>query len=649
MTLTAEEKRIYEKLPSALVICRVSDGELEFILASDGFYSLLGTKRNGELKADAAFSLHPEEREACLREVKAYATGEAALFSGYWRVLRPGDGKYQRIQAEGRKLIQEDGSELVFISCADGTEKFLEQVTFSRLTILGFEIIGILNPESGMCRYFRIKKFRAGSLYENLENYEESISGDIERIILPEKRAGVREALQIAKIREKLGETDIYPFVYSMTGREGKTKKKLLQFSYLDENRDTVFFCKSDITTQYENEQKQMDALRSAKDEADRANSEKSRFLSSMSHDIRTPLNGIIGFTYLALKEDGPVKVMDYLEKIRSSGELLLDLVNDTLELSRIESGKFSLEKEEIGSRALAANVLTALEPSAELKKIHFTQDLSGLPDETVRTDRLKVQKIILNLVSNAIKYTPAGGSVRAEMKVLDPPEEGCNICLKVSDTGIGISEEFQKRMFEPFSQEKRPEAAHVTGTGLGLAIVERYVRFMDGKIRVKSSPGRGTEFTVLLPVERAGSAGTENDADRKGTAEFAGKHILICEDNSLNAEIVRTILEDRRIRTDIARSGQEGLEKFSAAPEGGYDAILMDNRMPVMDGLTAARAIRALSRADARTVPIIAMSADAFEENIREAREAGMDDYITKPIDPVKVFAVIGRNLKKT
>ena len=366
-------------------------------------------------------------------------------------------------------------------------------------------------------------------------------------------------------------------------------------------------------------------------------------FLSSMSHDLRTPLNGVIGFTKLAIKESDADKKQDYLEKIESSGELLLDLVNDTLELSRIESGKYTLEPETLDLRQLAENTVTALRPSAEIKSIRLETELAALPSIPVRADKLKMQKILLNLLSNAIKFTPSGGSVRLSATTLDGSENGFNYRFMIEDTGIGISPEFLPNLFEPFSQEHRQTNVGTTGTGLGLAIVKRIVDLMGGSIHVQSKLGKGTRFTVDLPLKPAG----EEKADAvqpNPTASLKGKTVLLCEDNYLNTEIAAILLKEQDILVDCAVNGEEGVKMFQNSLEGYYDAILMDLRMPVMDGCEATRAIRKLDRPDAKTVPIIAMTADAFEESLHAALDSGMNGYVTKPVIPEKLFSALGQ-----
>jgi len=387
--------------------------------------------------------------------------------------------------------------------------------------------------------------------------------------------------------------------------------------------------------------------LARAKEEAEKANEAKSVFLSNMSHDLRTPLNGILGFAAIGLEKQSAEEKQQCLQKIRMSGDLLLGLVNDTLELSRIESGKMKLDLEDFESGEIIRPILVSVQQLADAKGVHFIADIGYCSEQRIHGDRLKLQKIVLNLLSNAVKFTPAGGTVRYSVQPIDPPSGGMTCRIIVADTGIGMSPEYLLHLYEPFSQERRPETAGIQGTGLGLSIVKRMVDLMKGTIAVQSEIGRGTRFTVELPIAEA-AAVPQQDSGKADADDslLAGKRILLCEDNEMNTEIARILLEEKKMLADCAANGQEGLERLSASPVHYYDAVLMDIRMPVMDGFEAARKIRCLSREDAR-IPIIAMSADAFDESVRQAKAAGMNDYLTKPIDPARLYEALGKALR--
>ncbi|MFZ2755421.1 MAG: ATP-binding protein [Atopobiaceae bacterium] len=403
-----------------------------------------------------------------------------------------------------------------------------------------------------------------------------------------------------------------------------------------------------DVTSEFEHAaevEKLNSELKGALDEAERANAAEQAFLSSMSHDMRTPLNGIIGFTDLARRTDDIARKQEYLDKIDVSGRLMLDLVNDVLDLSKIESGKMELRPEPFSGRELFDAIVDSLRLSAEKRGITLTVELDETYPRFINADRLRVQQIALNLLSNAIKYTPDGGAVRFEVRRLEARDDGMNTLLEVSDNGIGMSEMFQRRMFEPFSQEHQSRMYGTQGTGLGLSIVRSIVDLMSGRIECDSELGRGTTFDVYLPIEPADVGRPDNGASYAGASgAISGMHILLCEDNQLNAEIAETILRERgEAVVDHARDGEEGLRMFVGSRPGAYDAVLMDLRMPVMDGLEATRAIRALDRPDAKTVPIVAMTADAFAEDVERCLDAGMNDHVAKPIDPGRLFAVLG------
>ena len=381
---------------------------------------------------------------------------------------------------------------------------------------------------------------------------------------------------------------------------------------------------------------------------AETATAAKSDFLASMSHDLRTPLNGVLVFTTFALQENDPKKKQKYLERIASSGQILLDLVNDTLDLSRLESGKAAPEPVAVMSDDLIPAVLTAMRPSAELKGVRLVENLKDYRNEPVWIDKLKVNKIALNLLSNAIKFTPAGGIVTVTpycSSACPNHEAGCGFIIE--DTGMGMSEEFMKHMYEPFSQEKRSESVKTPGTGLGLSIVKRYVDLLGGTIRVESRLHVGTRWEITLPVTILQN-GLMDKPKTENLEALIGHRILLCEDNQMNTEIASMLLKDKGMLVETAENGAIGLKKYCDSPEKYYDLILMDIRMPEMDGLEATRQIRALTRQDAKQVPIIAMTADAFEESIRAAKEAGMNAYITKPVEPRKMFETLQQYINK-
>lgn len=367
-------------------------------------------------------------------------------------------------------------------------------------------------------------------------------------------------------------------------------------------------------------------------------------FFGTVSHDMRTPLNGILGFANLALESDDPGQTRAYLEKIRASGAILARLVNDTLLMARLEGGKYVITPEPCVNTELFTGVIDPVRAMAEEKGVEFTDDISALPKRTVMADKLALQKIILNLLTNAVKFTPPGGSVSLSCK-LEPRSDGqFDSVIKVSDNGIGMSREFLPHVFEPFAQENGT-GADFSGSGLGLAIVKSVADAMGGEVSVASEEGKGSVFTVRLLLKATDATLSRPDGCKTtGGGRLRGRRALVCEDNAFNLEIMRALLAKQGIETDVAENGSVGVEKFAAAEIGRYDIVLLDLRMPVMDGKAAAAAIRALDRPDAGTVPIVAVSADAYPENVQECLDAGMNDHIPKPVDAAELVAVLHR-----
>jgi len=376
--------------------------------------------------------------------------------------------------------------------------------------------------------------------------------------------------------------------------------------------------------------------LETARHAADAASSAKSRFLFNMSHDIRTPMNAIIGFTALIRKHQSePDKVDDYLGKIESSSQFLLSLINNVLEMARIESGNTVLEETVWSSGQFIDALSSVFSEQMKRKGIAFTVK-ADIRHSCVYCDTVKLQKIFLNIISNAYKFTPAGGTVSMELKELPSEKEGCaKYQTTISDTGIGMSKEFLPHIFEEFTREMNATESKIEGTGLGMPIVRQLVELMGGTITVTSEPGRGTTFVVTIHHRIADeSALKKPDSSDDVPASFAGKRILLAEDNDLNAEIAIEILSDAGFRVDRAEDGIICVDRLVTQAAGYYDVILMDIQMPNLNGYEATRRIRALSDVQKARIPILAMTANAFEEDKQNALAAGMNGHLAKPID---------------
>ncbi len=410
----------------------------------------------------------------------------------------------------------------------------------------------------------------------------------------------------------------------------------------------------SDRTLERQMNQKLQEAL----DAARSANEAKSNFLSNMSHDIRTPMNAIVGFAVLLERDaDRPDRVREHARKITASSRHLLSLINDVLDMSKIESGKTSLNVEQFSLPELLEELDIILRPQAKAKDQSFTVRLEGEPPERLMGDKLRLNQILINLLSNAIKYTPEGGHIQFLVEGLPgSAPQYAKLRFTVRDDGIGMSEEFQQHVFAPFSREINSVTNKIQGTGLGMAITKNLVDLMGGIIHVESAPGEGSTFTVelsfALPAQeepKEAGHGGESALPAAGTgAVMEGRLFLVAEDNELNAEILTELLDMEGARCELASNGREALEMFESAAPGRYDLILMDVQMPVMNGYEATRAIRASGHPEAKTIPIVAMTANTFAEDVKSALDAGMDGHLAKPVDMDTMRELVGRLLKR-
>lgn len=365
------------------------------------------------------------------------------------------------------------------------------------------------------------------------------------------------------------------------------------------------------------------------------ANQSKSAFLSNMSHDIRTPMNAIIGFTTLLSKNPtDALKVTGYTAKIAAASKHLLSLINDVLDMSKIEAGKLTLNLETVDIAELLQELSAMIVSQARSKDLTFDLQTELATPAAVEADRLRLSQVLLNILSNAIKYTPAGGSVTLSA-TSEPLNDGklAKFTFTVTDTGIGMSADYLEHIFTPFTRESTTTTNKIQGTGLGMSITYSMVQLMSGTITVESEQGVGSTFTVTLAFPVVEQATPAAITDYEEEFDITGLRLLAAEDNELNAEILGELLEDEGVACDIVENGQLAVEKFTSAAPGTYDAILMDVQMPVMNGYDATRQIRASDHPEAKTIPIIAMTANAFIEDVQDAIAAGMNEHLAKPI----------------
>ena len=405
-------------------------------------------------------------------------------------------------------------------------------------------------------------------------------------------------------------------------------------------NLSTVLLAISDVTEEKEHELEQDKIIRKALVSAEHANRAKTAFLNNMSHDIRTPMNAIIGFTSLAAEHlDDREIIRDYLGKISTSGKHLLSLINDVLDMSRIESGSVKIEKTNIHLSDILEDLKTIILESVHAKQQKLLIKMQDVVHEDIITDKLRLTQVLLNIISNAVKFTPVGGTIHILVEEKDSQKAGYAVysfCIK--DNGIGMSKEFQEHVFDSFARERTVTESGITGTGLGMAITKNIVDLMGGTIHLTSKQGEGSEFIVTLECELANKTVQDKQSScpkaEKKHLDYSGKKVLLVEDNELNREIATEILKSLGLKVDCAADGMDAVEIMSSEAGNQYDLIFMDIQMPKMDGYTATREIRTLNDSKKANIPIIAMTANAFDEDRKKAIKAGMNGHIAKPID---------------
>lgn len=494
-----------------------------------------------------------------------------------------------------------------------------------------------------------------------------------ENYVVPEDRALYLEKTDLAYIRETLSEKNRMISVEYRRRYEGRTEWSRMQLIFVDADEAGVLrhFVEAhqsieaekarelelgaqllqrneELKLSLEKEEKYRQVLQDAFETANRANQAKSEFLSNMSHDIRTPINAIVGMTAIAAANTANLsRLQDCLDKIQASSRHLLALINKMLDMSKIESGKAELAEEVCRLPELVEQVMDMVTPGLREKKQELQIDTGRIRHPHIVADSLRLQQILVNILGNAVKYTPERGriSFRAEERPSGREGIGCYE-FTVTDNGIGMEPAFLNHIFEPFARERSLESSRISGTGLGMAIVKNIVDLMGGDIRVESSRGKGSCFTVTVYLKLAEEEEPAAEEARQtavpGQVRFPGKRVLLVEDNLLNLEIATELLEASEICVEQAGNGKEAVEKVAAAEPFYYDMILMDIQMPVMNGYEATKAIRAMNREDTSRLPIAAMTANAYAEDVKKARDAGMNKHIAKPLELRVLYEVL-------
>lgn len=508
----------------------------------------------------------------------------------------------------------------------------------------------------------RVEEYLTGDFYKEApKDYEDAIRIYADTYVHPDDRENYVNMSSRSYMERHLSkENRFYSFNYRQIagGIEKWFRMHVIISSYSPEGTVThVVMAVMDVDKEIRKDIQQKEAIESALVEAEYANQAKSRFLSNMSHDIRTPMNAITGFVSLAQSNIyDRVQVKDYLNKIQSASKHLLNLINDILDMSRIESGKVQIEESEVSLRDILLDVDNLIRPMAEEKEISF-QIQDEIVNHYVYCDKLRLNQVLINLLGNAVKFTPKKGEIsfRIYQEMVAPEGYGVYI-FKVKDSGIGIGKEFQDSIFKAFEREKSTERSGIQGTGLGLSITKNIVKMMGGKIELESDIGKGAEFTVKvvfmlqdvdeeemrLQEEAQERVQEEEKENEEQKALFTGRKVLLVEDNSLNREIAKKLLMGQGFQVDEAEDGKVAVEKVKSSYAEEYSAVLMDIQMPVMDGYEATKAIRDLDNRVLANIPIVAMTANAFGEERKKAFACGMNGYVTKPIEINVLFETL-------
>lgn len=577
---------------------------------------------------------------------QAFERGERELSAVYF-VSTPIEqcGRYGLFKIS---LLQDPDSKDVMgvLFLTDVTEKTIKKKIIDKLLALGTDRVVDLD-----LIHDRYKLLYAENNHKALIGREFPFRKHINKVaqehVLPADREIWQKLLDKDYILEQLQKRGRYSFNYRVRRNADSdiVKVKKLTLAPVDMRLGRICVVRMDVTDSVADEVRSKQAIEQALAAAEQANRAKSDFLSNMSHDIRTPMNAVLGMTELALDNiDNRAEVEGCLKKISISGKHLLDLINNVLDMSRIEAGRMSVNRELVSLSRLAEDIVATMQMQAEAKKQSLTVHMEQLACVAVYSDSLRLRQVLMNILGNAVKYTPKGGAIDFTIKE-SPSAKGdgyVHLAFVVQDNGIGMTDEYVRHIFESFSREDSLRVQKTEGSGLGMAITKYIVDAMGGKIGIKSEANVGTEFTVLLDVERAKQEQTEAQEADAAQPQHALR-VLLAEDNALNREIAVALLSKQDVTVETAENGQLCVEKFSAAPNGYYDAVLMDVRMPVMNGYEATQAIRALARADA-ALPIIAMTADAFAEDVERCLAAGMNAHLSKPMDINKLMALLER-----
>ena len=646
-----EVRKELQGLPNCLIVFYYRDGKYKFVLITDRFCEVLHLTQETVLesfsRANTEF-FHPDDLTALRSRLIELVRQPGTLFPFRLRFLVEGKYRWLGGNMVGRALP--DGGTLIYVSSVDITQEKEKQAQSETKDLLMSQVLDTTEN----CMFWK----------------------DTERRFVGVNRAFLdfygfpSEDVLIGKTDEDMGwHTNPDPFrndemrvlhgerTYMVHGTcmvHGEERDILATKNPAYDGDKIIGLVGSfiDVTEQYRQQRQVSEFSRDLEvslDKERQTNQEINQFLSRLSHELRTPMNAVIGLSNLGLEQQDLESMREYLEKIRVSGKYLLQIINEVLEINKSESGEEKLNLSCTSLKEVMGDLHTILDPLVREKGITLTLDDSAIEYDCVSCDRTKLEQILINLLNNAVKFTESGGRIALHTK---QKKDGNTVemVFTIEDNGCGISEEFLPHLFRPFAQENRSPYGYGSGTGLGLAISRTFARMMGGDITARSRIGEGSVFEVTVRLPLCADPVPEPlpvETERTSYPELQGLRVLLAEDNVINREVAHKFLTRVGIDADTAEDGRKVVEIFEASAEGTYDLILMDLQMPFMDGFEAAQAIRALPREDAARVPIIAVSADVFEQSILHAQECGMNGYITKPLEMERLYQEILRHIR--
>ncbi len=577
--------------------------------------------------------------------LRRYLKGERAFSEEFMAELK--DGRHVWLRSEA-KIVQRPETAEIIAFCYNRNitrEKILTNI-LERIMEFDYDEIFTVDSLNGQVslmatgRYVMDEQIEEGDYAQELANLKQRAASKADA-------KKIETELQIENILEKLKTDPVFITEVSLMSKNGKARLKQLRFIYLNETLGTLLFTITDIDDMVQAEKQKQEELEGALQVAEEANATKMRILANMSHEIRTPMNVIIGLTSIIREESSnQQKVLKNAERLDATSKYLLTLLNDVLDMARVETGSVTLNKYEFSRKAYWQTINSIAQSQANAAEVNYVFEYDEEKQDKYIGDAVRLQQILINLINNAIKFTPKGGTVTVRSRQVETVNRRVRLQMQVSDTGIGMSKEFLPKVFDAFAQEHDATTSSYGGSGLGLSIAKNFARMMGGDITVESEEGVGTTFTVEVWLDMAVER-RENGEDELITDVvdiFRGKRILLVEDHPLNTVVAKRLLEKQKMEVVHAENGQEAIDYFMESETGHFNAILMDVRMPVMDGIMATERIRALKREDAKKIPIIAMTANAYDEDKQHTYEAGMNAHLAKPIEPRKLYDTLAQ-----